>query len=278
MIELPTIYNFGGGSGGGAYSDGGALVDSDFIKVENNTISTYKNTSRSDINYYFDVADGEVLNAVIELTNDVNATVHIYINQNGLYIPLGNIGGDTVSAGNDYKVNITGHSFIIGLVTGLTNEPEYINIDGYIFGVKKINNYYWTTENLKLGNDFGVYKDKYGQRYYQYSDALANLNVNGFVIPDESAFNDLIIGHNRASLASVDLWYSTPGTNTTGFNAKPYGIYRTDNIVESYTTAALFCVSGQTPPNAGSFYITESTTGFGSANNNYRTIRLCKHV
>lgn len=147
----PSIYKFGGGGGG--YNDGGALVDGDFIQIINNTVSTYENDSRNDINFFFESTD-EILNAIVELSTAVNATVHVYIydDTTGLYTPLGNIGGDTVNAGNNYKVNIQGNSFTLSQVTG-SSDPEYLKLkNGPVtpllpigtFGQKK----WWVTGNL----------------------------------------------------------------------------------------------------------------------------------
>jgi len=156
IFKGDSIYKSGGGGGG--YKDGGALIDGDFIKVENNSISTYTNTSRSDINYYFVIKDGEVLNAVIELTNEYNATVHVYILQNGLYIPLGNVGGDTVNAGEQYNINIIGDSFSVEQVSGSNSDPEFAEVNGKIYSLVRIGGQLYTKEdysgnfNYNFGN------------------------------------------------------------------------------------------------------------------------------
>lgn len=164
-----SIYNFGGGGGG--MTDGGALVDGDFIQITNNTVSTYENDSRNDINFFFESTD-EVLNAIVELSTAVNATVHVYIydDSTGLYTPLGNIGGDTVNAGDNYQLNIQGNSFSLSQVTG-TSDPEYLKLkNGTVtpllpigtFGQKK----WWVTGNL------GDYM------YFSEQEAIANSNPN----------------------------------------------------------------------------------------------------
>ena len=126
IFKGDSIYKSGGGGGGGGgYNDGGQIVDDDFMKVENNAVSSYDNVSRDPINFYFEPADGEILNAIVELTTAVNATVNVYVLKNGFYYLLGNVGGDTVTAGNDYKVNITGDSYAIEQVTGGGFIPEF---------------------------------------------------------------------------------------------------------------------------------------------------------
>lgn len=226
----PSIYNQGGGGsgGGGAYSDGGALVDGDFIKVENNTISTYDNTARSDINYYFEVAENEIINAVVELTTTVNATVHVYIVQNGLYIPLGNIGGDTVNAGDEYKVNITGDSFAIEQVTGGGADPEAAVIGSHVYSVLKNGGLLWTCSDLheqqfsyRLNND----------RYYYLPNV--DLNINGWRLPTNTEFQALVSAFGMNALKTTTGWGGYSGTNTSGMGLNAFGAYNINsNIVE----------------------------------------------
>ena len=216
-----SIYKSGGGGGGGGYKDGGALVDGDLIKVENNSISTYTNTSRADINYYLEVQDGEVLNAVIELTNEYNATVHVYIVQNGLYIPLGNVGGDTVNAGDDYKINIVGNSFMLEVVTPSQAIPEYVELAGEVVKVIKVNNILWACSDL-AETEFSHYKID-GICYYEPNK---DLNINGWRIPTRSEVVSLNNAYTWQQLRAVSGWPSGyNGNNLSGFNAKPYGNY-----------------------------------------------------
>lgn len=128
-----SIYNYGGGGGG--YKDGGELIDGDFINVTNNTISTYENTARNEINFVInDIDTSSVINAVIELENTYNnqATINVYFVKDGFYYPLGNVGGNTVSANSDYSIQIIGDSFIINQVSSINNNPEYVVIDNKI--------------------------------------------------------------------------------------------------------------------------------------------------
>lgn len=126
IFKGDSIYKSGGGgSGGGGYNDGGQIVDADFMKVENNAVSSYDNVSRDPINFYFEPDDGDILNSIIELTTAVNATVNVYVLKNGFYYLLGNIGGDTVTAGNDYKVNIIGDSYSVEQITVGGVTPEF---------------------------------------------------------------------------------------------------------------------------------------------------------
>ena len=209
IFKGDSIYKSGGGGGGG-YSDGGELVDAKFIKVENNTVSTYENTSRTDINYYFEYKDGDILNAVIELTNNVNATVHVYILQNGFYIPIGNIGGNSVNANENYNINIVGNSFTVEQVVNNNGIPEYANINGNIVGIHRVSG------NLFITDDLGVNEELENAYNYEYDiwKIPTVTQMNSFV----SAF-----GNNINGFRSTSGWNDGNGTNTTGINLYPYG-------------------------------------------------------
>lgn len=157
----PSIYKFGGGGGGG-YSDGGQLIDGDFIKVENNTISSYNNVSRDPVNFYLELKDGEMANAVVELTTAVNSTINVYVLKNGLYYLLGNVGGNTVNAGEQYNLNIVGNSYALEKITSSGNDPKLAYINGKIYGLKKIGSQYYTTEDYE-----GIFKTSINVGMYQ---------------------------------------------------------------------------------------------------------------
>lgn len=152
-----SIYNDGGAGGVGGYADGGQIVDGDFMKIENNAVSTYDNVNRNTLNFYLEPADGEIINAVVELTTAVNSTVKVYVLRNGLYYLLGNIGGNTVNAGDDYKLNIVGNSFVLEVVTPSQADPKYAEINGVAYGVKKIGSQYYITEDYQgeFNTNFG---------------------------------------------------------------------------------------------------------------------------
>ena len=151
----PSIYKFGGGGGG--YVDGGQLIDGDFIKIENNTISSYDNVNRDPVNFYLELKEGEVANSIVELTTSVNATINVYLLKNGFYYLLGNVGGNTVNAGDDYNLSVSGNSFSLEVVTPSQTVPEYAEINGIVYGVKKIGSQYYTTEDYQgsFKTDFG---------------------------------------------------------------------------------------------------------------------------
>ena len=224
IFKGDSIYKSGGGGGGG-FKDGGQLVDGDFIKVENNSISTYTNTSRSDINYYFEIQEGEVLNAVVELTNEYNATVHVYILQNGLYIPLGNVGGDTVNAGDNYKINVVGNSFMLENVTPAQAVPEYVTLDGNIYPCKLFDGLLWLTQDLKSISGL-ISHTEGGYTYFLLDDNLKNFNLNGWRIPNKSDWNYILGNFTQAELKTSSGWQYHNGTNTSEFSYSPGGFYQ----------------------------------------------------
>lgn len=265
-----SIYKSGGGGGGGGgYKDGGALVDGDLIKVENNSISTYTNTSRTDINYYLEVQDGEVLNAVIELTNEYNATVHVYIVQNGLYIPLGNVGGDTVNAGDDYKINIVGNSFMLEVVTPSQAIPEYVELAGEIVPVLKVNNLLWACADL--GETNFSHRKIGGVCYY---DLNLDININGWRIPTQSEVVSLNNAYTWQQLRASSSWPSGyNGNNASGFNAFANGCYSSGAVSDKNWSHYMMFKQTSPTVKANACFM-ESTSTYAFAVNVASTVRL----
>ena len=232
-----SIYK-SGGSGGG-YKDGGQLIDGDFIEVKNNTISTYDNESRDPVNFYFELKDGELLNSVIEFTTQVNATVNVLIVKDGIYFTIGNIGGNTVTAGNVYTINIVGDSFVIDEVSDVP-EPKYKKIDGKLYELEKIGNLFWTKSNLVCGaGAFGIsgyfpigkpepqttypgYFYSFGKTNYQ----KAKEALYPFRLPKYEDFADLQTAFPDSNDIMVGGFPAFPNaTNLSNFSAIPCGDY-----------------------------------------------------
>lgn len=216
---------------GGGYKDGGELVDGDFIKVENNTVSSYDNVSRDPVNFYFEVKDGDVLNSVVELTTAVNATINVYVVKNGFYYLLGNVGGNTVNAGDNYNLNVVGNSFMLEVVTPSQASPEYADIDGELVPVKLYNNKLWTLTdyNKPIGTSFIVNQTTWPgktARFYR-AEQIATIRENlpaGWDIPTRTDIDNLYSIYNTAEkLKSTSYWVNNPGDNSSGFNAIPWG-------------------------------------------------------
>ena len=205
---------------GGGYKDGGQLVDGDFIKVENNTISSYDNASRDPVNFYFDVANGEVLNSVVELTTAVNATINVYVVKNGFYYLLGNVGGNTVNAGEDYNLNIVGNSFVLEPITPAPVEPGAVVLDGVIYPCKKFGGLLWLTKDFE-GSNFSktIYN---GHTYY-----LPNLNIglNGWRLPTDGEFISSLTTVYSGNQLKDTLTWKTPGNNDSGFSWTAFSRY-----------------------------------------------------
>lgn len=275
IFKGDSIYKIGGGGGGG-YHDGGQIVDGEFMKVENNAVSSYDNTSRDPINFYFEPAEDEIINAVVELTTAVNSTVNVYVLRNGFYYLLGNVGGDTVTAGNDYKVNITGDSYAIEQVTGGGNDPEFVNINGVTYPLLKNNGILWTCKDLE-GVFSGVdYRVNNGRYYYEPKDII----VDGWRLPKQNEILNLYQSYSVPDLKAVDGWpsgYSYPGTGASGFNLKANGEFQLNSssvALDNWTNYTLYKFDDSNFP---SMSIATGMNIYGSGNSTsgyYLTVRL----
>lgn len=220
----PSIYKFGGGGGG--YKDGGKLVDADFIKVENNTISSYENVNRDPVNFYIELKDGEIANSIVELTTAVNSTINVYVLNNGLYYILGNVGGNTVTAGDNYKVNITGDSYAVQLVSAPPT-PEYVVLNGNEYKIIYNNGLLWLCSNYK---DDSFESHVSSGNYFFNFNSIKNINIDGWRLPSVSEFDNLynsLMPDATNKLKSVSGWKDNKnGTNESGFNAFPLGMWK----------------------------------------------------
>lgn len=301
IYNAPSIYNQGGGGGG--YKDGGELIDGDFIKVENNTISSYDNVSRDPVNFYFEVKDGEVVNSIVELTTVVNATINVYILKDGLYYLLGNVGGDTVTAGNDYNVCVTGNSYLIENVLN-NSEDSYANINGELYQVKKINNLLWTIEDYKkiVGSKMSGDGDPYfmgpatrtatGTNLYNRG-ALNLIDQDlsdGWRIPSLNDFSNLFefvggTGPNFINgvgnqIKKVGAWQTDLGiTNSSGFSSVPTGRYD-DGTRKDEDNAFYWTSTDKSGGRKDVIYVQDSVNnsyvGGGDEYYDYYAVRFCK--
>jgi hypothetical protein len=267
IFKGDSIYKSGGGGGG--YKDGGQLIDGDFIEVKNNTISTYDNESRDPVNFYFEVKDGEILNSVVELTTDVNATINVYILKDGFYYLLGNVGGNTVNAGNDYNLNIIGKSYSLELVTPSPNIPEYADIMGGRYDVAKVGSKLWTKYNFN-GIIPGVdYKVENGTTYYLTNvQAIKNFNSDGWHLPRVADVNELKTLYTANSCKQTGTPYSSWNSRATGTAPVlfyPYGIYSPNFQLLGMMSGMLYINDKETKFWNG-FSLNRSTDTFDSFN------------
>ena len=271
MIELPTIYNYGGGSGGG-YKDGGNITDADFMEVKNNALSYYSNISRVDLNFYIETKDGEIIDSVIELTTDVNATINVYVVKNDFVYLLGYIGGNTINAGDNYKVVIIGNSYNVEQVNIITNDPEFVVIDDVFYGVKKINNVLWLTDNLKYSG-FNC-KNIGGNFYYPEQD----ININGWRLPTKAEIVYLNFNFTMNALKSQTTWRAGyNGDNSSGLNFKAFGHVRNDNVYNIGDESTILFMSDYDVRFASITY-NSSGINIGGVDENFYSVRLCKDV
>lgn len=247
IFKGDSIYKSGGGGGG--YKDGGELVDGDFIKVENNSVSSYENLTRNEINFYFEKKQNEILNSVIELTTQVNATVNVYyLNENNIFVLLGYIGNNTVNAGDEYNINITGNGYEIEDVTPPAPDPQDIIMLAYdkTLRFKKIGSTYWQTDNFN-GIIPGVdYVAKANAIYYKVSDIISVSSfANGLRLPNDTDVYNLCLNLGftendvSPSLKSTNQGWdnsnpSTVGDNSSGLNFQGYGGVDEDKEIFSY--------------------------------------------
>lgn len=223
IFKGDSIYKSGGGGGGG-YKDGGELVDANFIEVENNTVSSYNNENRNTVNFYMDSKAGDIVNSVIELTTQVNATVNVYVVRNGLYYLL-NYTVNTVNANEDYVINITGNSYEIEQTNEPLNNDPVLIYNGNVYKCHIIGNQIWT-EDI--------------EKYIYWHDMPENIG-DGWRVPAIRDFNNLIIycidhfsGQLGTVLRSTSGWVANNGTNESGFNSVPNG-YCSSNTPDTPT-------------------------------------------
>lgn len=278
IFKGDSIYKSGGGGG---YNDGGQLIDGDFIKVENNSVSSYENLNRNEINFYFEKK--EIFNAVIELTTQVNATVNVYyLNENNIFIPLGYIGNNTVNAGEEYNINIIGNGYEIEGVTPPSPNPEYIIMRAYgtVLGFKKFGSTYWQTDNFNgiiTNVDFvtGV-----NAIYYKISD-INNVSSfeNNLRLPNDTDIFNLCtnLGFTEndvsPSLKSVNCGWdnsnpATKGNNSSGLNFQGFGGYDENKHIFSLGFAGFWHKKYQGDNNSFSMLDNTIKLNRGSVQNN----------
>lgn len=289
IFKGDSIYKSGGGGGG--FKNGGALVDGDFIAVDNNTISTYDNESRDPVNFYFDVKQGEVINSVIEFTTQVNATVNVYVvNSYGELVPIGNIGGNTATAGESYNITVVGNSFMLeNVVEPITpDEPAAIIIDGKMYGCKKAGNRIWALENLSIVTPLSIPNtlSKPGNRMYPKSELslISSYLTGGWRIPNGIDWADLRdnSGYTVQQLQSVDGWAnpSYSGNNQSGLNFYPFGYRQTDSIYTWYKVNEWSAAWVANDPNKLFIVGYQNNTRVKQFNSGYDSqwapIRICK--
>lgn len=287
MIEIPTIYNFGGGSGGG-YKDGGELIDGEFINVENMTFSTYDNTNRDKINFYFDPKSGEILDSVIQVKTAVNSVISVYVyDQNlGIYTPL-YYDTNTVSSGNTYNLTIIGNSFVISDPLN-TSQNDYVEeINGLLYKCVKIGDKTFMAENYR-GSISGATKyETNGDCFYTTNNATNWNFPNNWRLITQYDINyfQSVLGFDYApKLKSSNTNYSTwnsGANNSTGASIEPNGYYNilSSTVQDLGTYYRSIGLSGSFPIQAQQYFLKDdsNTVGAGSVISTAAyTLRLIK--
>lgn len=144
-----------------------------------------------------------------------------------------------------------------------------VTIDRAEYPYKRINNRLWVIKNLYVdlssatknpaGNpNYAAYWDPYGDsdlRYifgYQYNgycvQLVNDLLTDGWRVPNDNDFTDLITGYNSNDLKSIKLWglnqLGVKPTNTSFFNAVPAG-QRADGVNNSLLAGAYYWSSSE---------------------------------
>lgn len=272
IFKGDSIYKNGGGGGGG-YSDGGELIDSDFIKVENNAVSSYKNTSRDPVNFYVEVQDGEVINSVIEFSTEINSTINVYYYKNGFYYLMSNIGGNSVTANNDYKINIVGDSYKIEQTSNPNVIPSFVDIGCHRYKIVELNGLLWCTENY-INGDIGIFKGLTNNYYYRQSD-MKNFSVDGWRLPTKDEIISLVsfLGPNPALHCKTDYGWLNGwnGDNANGLTIGPPHSFldQNNNVVEMIGTEDYWA------ENSGNkmYYYSFTSSGQGIAQSDITTTK-----
>lgn len=227
MIELPTIYNFGGG---GYLKYGGELPESasGLVSIENNKLYEYTNLSSNTLTFIFDKKD-DVFNAVIEVTTNVNSDIYVgYLNDNGLVIPISVIGSTNVNANNQYKVIIVGNSYIIENVNVANSDPIAAIVDGNLYPCKKYGSFI-IVGPVGGGNNGpnGIYWDI---DYFRGSNGLGKFRNEGYDIPTASQWTTYQTDPTISLLGR----YYTPSQSIDGFGSNVWIWRNSSGLIEAW--------------------------------------------
>ena len=201
-----------------------------------------------------------------------------------------------------------------GDVDPFDNEYLYPTSDGiYTFGgvdypYKKINNRYWTLKNLMYdppgatknpsGNpNYSAYWDEYGDadlnyifgcQYNGYCVQIIDNNLtDGWRVPNDNDFNDLIQGFESNDLKSIKVWglntNAVKPTNKSFFSSLPAG-QRADGAFNSIMAGAYYWSASEEAGGTGRLNNMRlrdenNTISFGyNAKSRSRSIVICKDL
>lgn len=253
------------------------------------TGATLKNANQ------FDIADSDVsvvgnfiedTKYSVTCTNDGHGTISAY--------PTSNYSGSTVTLSNTPNTGYNFDKYTIVSGTGasisgntLTIGTSNVTVRGDFIAIPvdyvQIGNLLWKTVNTDTYVSSGMV-DEYpwgsgsGRpriRYYNTTGVsqLSSQLSDGWRIPTYNDFQALsaAVNNNPISLCATSPYWS--GTNTTGFNALPAGIYYYSELYGVGTAAEFYGINC-----IYSFDTTDITLEQGGDTSIYCTVRLCKNV
>lgn len=236
------------------------------VYVNNDRSADYTYTGTNILDFVVEPQSGNVANFAVKITStsESDGTVTVCKLANGIYIPLmpSVAGGDTVEAGKTYQLTCVGDCWTLSEFeepsTGLKTK-----IGDKFYNVVKIGSLYWMAENLAYnataetgaldsasvwyGNDSSTYGD-YGKLYTLTDEARAEIlaAAPGWRFPTEAEVVAMLTGKTYADIKSATGW-TTAGTDSMGFNAKPSGQYDSGDFSGWGTKFMMWCLNNGAP-------------------------------
>lgn len=226
-----SIYNSGNGGGGGGYNDGGNLTPADYIQIENNSFYKLEGNDAADLNFVIDGESG-VLNSIVEISTNVDSTVKVYVEKNGLLYALTSV-DNLIYQNKNYRLYITGDSFNIDEIPNIDVTPSKALLNGNYINVTQINNYIIT-------EDLGWYN------YRNYISLYDQISQDGWEKLNYTVVNEAVNIYTINGIRSINGWDNYQGTNKSGLNFYPYGRSDSGTIYEAGTQNYTWGLAGGT--------------------------------
>lgn len=226
-LKLETIYNYGGG---GYLKYGGELPESasGLVPIENNNLYEYTNLSSNSLTFIFPKKE-DVLNAVIEVTTNVNSNIYVgYLNDNGLVIPISVIGSTSINANNQYKVIIVGNSYIIENVNVANNDPIAAIVDGNLYPCKKYGSFI-IVGPVGGGNNGanGIY---WNINYFRGPNGLGKFRTEGYDMPTNSQWTT----YQQDPTINLLGYYNSNTQSVVGYGSNVWIWGKATGIIEAF--------------------------------------------
>ena len=212
-----SIYN-DGGAGGGGYNDGGNLTPADYIEIENNSFYKLEGNDAAALNFVIDGESG-VLNSIVEISTNVDSTVNVFVEKNGLLYALTSV-DNLIYQNKSYRLYINGDSFNIDEIPNIDIKPSMALLNGNYVNITQINDYIIT-------EDLGWYS------YNSYIDLYNQISQDGWEKLTYSVLNEAKNIYTINGIRSTSGWINFQGTNTSGLNFYPYGRFEFGTIYDA---------------------------------------------